>query len=101
MAYPAFEIPLNLGDGGSNLGDSDRKGIIRALRSIVADLATIKTSFDSHLHRIDGSALSAATDITGIPVTGTETGTPTGGTPIAAVAIGTTFEAGIDDKLDS
>jgi hypothetical protein len=100
MAYPAYEIPLNLGDGGSNLADSDRKGLIRALRSLVADLATLKTAFDNHKHRVDGSALAAATDITGVPVTGSATGTPTGGTAIAAITVGTTLETGMDKRLN-
>jgi hypothetical protein len=100
MAYPAFEIPLNLGEGGSGLDDSDRKGIVRIFRSLVADLTAAKTAFDNHKHRIDGTALSAATDITGVPVTGTATGTPTGGTAIAAIAIGTTVESGLDKELN-
>jgi len=100
MPGTAYEIPWSFADGGANLSDDEWKGLIRALRSIVEDLGALKTAFDGHLHRVDGSALSAATDITGEPVTGTETGSPTGGTPIAAVAIGTTLEDGFDDHLE-
>jgi hypothetical protein len=99
MPGPAYEIPWNIGEGGSNLSDDGIKGLVRALRSIKEDLDTVKASFDDHQHRVDGSALSAATDITGIPVTGTATGTPTGGTPIDPIAVGTTLEDGFDEHL--
>jgi hypothetical protein len=99
MPEIAYEIPWNIGEGGSNLADDGIKGLVRALRSIKEDLDTVKAAFDDHQHRVDGSALSAATDITGIPVTGTATGTPTGGTPIDAITVGTTLEAGFDDHL--
>lgn len=100
MPGPAYEIPWSLADGGANLSDDEWKGLVRALRSLVEDLGALKTAFDSHLHRVDGTALSATSDITGVPVTGTETGAPDGGTPIAAVTIGTTLETGFDDQLE-
>ena len=100
MPDKAYQIPWNLGDGGSNLADSEWKGLLRALRSLVEDVGAMKAAFDDHKHRVDGTAIGAATDITGIPVTGTATGTPTGGTPVPAVTIGTTLEPGFDDQLE-
>lgn len=96
---PDFQIPKNLAEGGSGIADDQFQSLLRGLRSIVEDLGALKTAFDDHLHRVDGSALSATSDITGVPVTGTETGAPDGGTPIAGVTIGTTLEPGFDRYL--
>jgi len=98
MTTVAFEIPWNLGEGGSNLSNDGGNGLLRALRSIVADLDEVKSKFDAHKHQVDGSALSATSDITGGPVTGTTTGSPDGGT-VTDVTVGTTVESGIDRRL--
>lgn len=62
--------------------DVPKGGVAEALVTVVNSLVA---SFNSHKHNIDGSAISGASDITGTPVTGTSTGTPAGGTAIAAV----------------
>lgn len=98
MITIAFEIPWNIGDGGSNLSDDGFNGILRALRSLKEDLDNIKTIFDGHKHAVDGSALSATSDITGEAVTGTATGAPDGGTT-TVTTVGTTLETGFDDHL--
>ena len=98
MPGPSYEIPWNLGDGNSNIADDGIKGLVRALRSIKEDLDDIKTIFDGHKHAVDGSALSATSDITGEAVTGSATGAPDGGTT-TVTTVGTTLEAGFDDHL--
>jgi hypothetical protein len=54
--------------------------IVENLRLIVNDLAT---KFNAHKHRLDLSGGASPTAVSGVPVTGTATGTPTGGTAIA------------------
>lgn len=98
MPGPDYEIPWNIGEGGSNLADDGIKGLVRALRSIKEDLDNIKTIFDGHKHAVDGTALSATSDITGGAVTGTATGAPDGGTA-TVTTVGTTLEPGFDDHL--
>lgn len=78
-------IPKNLGEGNAAAGNGNV--LLGLLLQIYADLQEVKAKFDGHKHRVDNSGAGAATDITGLPVTGTTTGTPTGGT-LSTVTIG-------------
>ncbi len=96
MPGPDYEIPWNMGEGGSNLSDDGIKGLVRALRSVKEDLDQTKAIFDAHKHSFDGS--QAADSISNTPVTGTTTGSATGGTP-TVIPVGTTLEPGFDQHL--
>lgn len=89
------QIPRTLGFGGAFIDNEGRKMRL-FLDTIAADLLALKTAFDSHKHRYDSTVLDAATTVTGVPVTGTASGTPTGGTAIAAVTVNLTGSGATD-----
>ena len=66
------------------------KVIYDLLVGIRADLADIKAKFDAHKHSFDGSQTTSA--ITGLPVTGTTSGTAAGGTTSPIGTLSTTGE---------
>ena len=88
----AAEIPKHLGSGGARLDSMTSPSLYDLLIQIKTDLDEVKAKFDAHQHNLDGTAIGAATDITGTPVTGTTTGTPTGGTA-TAITVGLTAES--------
>lgn len=87
------KVKKSLGFGGALVTGErgDGNSLLDILRGIADDLSEVKAKFDAHKHRVDGSALGNATDLTGLPATGTTTGTPTGGT-LSTISVSTERE---------